>query len=138
MRNDGSDWSDEDQEDLGGFLEGIDHINGGFRIYIVGRGYTEDWTDLVDELTKKQWNNSPEKEMNLKSWLSSLSDEAMEVIRLIFMMPAEFVTIVCRPKRGYNNTLTMNDLRKVLRKKGWKFKQINKVFAEIRESLKHI
>lgn len=81
--------------------------------------------------------NNQEEELIKRDLLQHLSEEAKEIISLLFKSPAEVLESLMPPKyKGTSTEVGEKYSKELLRKKlisdGWKTKKINKVFSELR------
>lgn len=70
--------------------------------------------------------------------INRLSEEAKEVIKIIFNVPSELVEYVWGCKEKQVVKLTCNDIRQYLRYYGWKHLVIESAFREIKHFLRKI
>lgn len=97
--------------------------------------------EVFDELCNKHFEQravNPEGMVMRKELVDRLSEEAKEVIKIIFNMPSELVGYIWGCKEKQIDKLTCHDLRQYLRYYGWKYLVIESVFQEIRRFLKKV
>ncbi len=97
--------------------------------------------EIFDELCNKHFEQraiSPEGIAVRKDLIDRLSEEAKEVIKIIFNTPSELVEYLWGCKEKQVDKLTCHDLRQYLRYYGWKFTVIEGVFQEIKLFLRKI
>ena len=78
---------------------------------------------------------SIERDIEFKLGLGLLTNEAKKVVGLVLDTPSELLDEI-RNKKQFPGNLSSHDLRKFLRRKGWKIPTIEFCFREIRGFLK--
>ena len=87
----------------------------------------------IQEEQQGMTNVTPEEYVFFKEIIDKLSDDAKEVISIIFSTPGEMIDMIMNldQPRGVNK----HQIQKYLRKKGWVFTRIWKTFKEISTAL---
>ena len=81
---------------------------------------------------EKTNKNTPEEYLFFKEILKELSFDAKEVVKIVFDTPVDLIKMLpAKQPRGINK----HQIQKHLRRQGWTFTRIWKVFQEIKESL---
>lgn len=94
---------------------------------------TVPWSDALDEVIGDPQATCPYEFTRFRAGLSSLSQEALEVVWIVLNAPEEFTDwakSAIRPHR--------RNLRRCLQRLGWKHPKINKAFKEIIIMLKNL
>jgi len=81
---------------------------------------------------EKASDNTPDEYLFFKEILMGLSADAKEVCKIVFSTPTDLINMLpTKQPRGVNK----HQIQKHLRRRGWKFTRIQKVFQEIKKGL---
>ena len=99
------------------------------------RDISQNRMDLVslDNFTPQDQTGNPERVLLFKEKLEALSKEAQEVVEVLFHAPAELLSLMPSFHSPY---LFRGPLKRYLRSKGWKVKEVSNAFREIRNALR--
>ena len=76
--------------------------------------------------------------MKKDQFFNSLSKEALEVAKIVFEAPKDFLTSFRLHRPDRKKDPTKNQIRMTLRKKGWSHRKITKIFEELKHYVNNL